>query len=199
VAGKLSKSVEIYQIKITLRDSHPLIWRRIHVKSDISLAKLHRIIQRFMGWEDAHLHQFSIRGNKYGVSDEDENEADRLLDERRFTLGQVISSGRFEYKYDFGDNWEHELEIEKTFPPDMNIRYPVCVAGGRACPPEDVGGIPGYENFLDAIKNPKHPGHQEYREWVGEDFDPEVTDIGGINLWCAKTSPVLVSFSRISI
>jgi hypothetical protein len=181
VPGRKTSTAEIYQIKIVLRYSRPPIWRRFHVQSDVSLAKLHRIIQRVMGWEDSHLHQFTIRGNEYGVPDEDENEIDPLLNEQSFTLGELIAAGQFEYKYDFGDNWEHTLDIEEKLPPDKGIRYPVCVAGVQACPPEDVGGTPGYENFLEAVKNPKHPEHAEYREWIGGDFDPEEFDLNAVN------------------
>jgi len=134
-----------------------------------------------MGWEDSHLHQFTIRGNEYGVPDEDRNELAPLFDERRFTLGELIAGGQFEYKYDFGDNWEHTLEVEEKLLPDKSIGYPICVAGGRACPPEDVGGMPGYENFLEAIGNPKHREHAEYREWIGGDFDPEAFDINKVS------------------
>ena len=151
------------------------------MQTDVPLAKLHRTIQRVMGWKDSHLHQFVVRGRKYGMPDEDDVEGNRLLDERKFILGKLISGGRFEYIYDFGDNWEHVLEIEEKLPLDRSFGYPVCVAGGRACPPEDVGGIPGYGNFLEALKNRKHPEHDAYREWIGEDFDPEEFDIDKVN------------------
>lgn len=151
------------------------------MRSDISLAKLHRIIQHVMGWEDVHLHQFTIRGNQYGPRDDDESELGRLLDERSFTLGELMVGGQFEYNYDFGDNWEHTLEIEEVLPADKSIHYPVCLTVGRACPPEDVGGIPGYDNFLEAIKNPRHADHEKVLEWIGGDFDPVAFDIHKIN------------------
>jgi hypothetical protein len=180
VLTKTFNSVEIYQIKITLCDSFPPIWRQFHVKSDVSLAKLHGVIQCVMGWTDSHLRQFTIVGNEYGMLDEDGDNGD-LLDERRFTLGELISSGRFQYQYDFGDEWEHVLEIEQVLPRDASIRYPVCTAGERACPPEDVGGISGYKEFLKAIKDPRHRDHKHYREWIGGDFDPEEFDMNAVN------------------
>ncbi len=87
----------------------------------------------------------------------------------------------FTYTYDFGDNWEHILEIEKTFSPDKSVRYPVCLAGARAGPPEDVGGIPGYENFLQALADPNHPEHDEYLKWIGGSFDPEAFNADEVN------------------
>jgi hypothetical protein len=180
MAKKLSKSVEIYQIKITLRESRPSIWRRFQIGSDISLSKLHHTIQHVMGWTDSHLHQFTIDGKEYGMLDEDGDNGD-LLDERKFTLGELIAGGQFEYQYDFGDDWEHVLEIEQTLPRDASTRYPVCMAGERACPPEDVGGIADYRHFLKAIKDPRHRDHNQYREWIGGDFNPEEFDPNAVN------------------
>lgn len=179
----LTKPVEICQIKVTLRDSHPPIWRRIQVRSDTTLAKLHRILQRVMGWEDAHLHQFVIREERYGVPDEEDVGPRKTRDERKYKLSDVVLGERsqFRYDYDFGDNWQHVLLVEKTFPPEEGVRYSVCLAGTRACPPEDVGGLSGYENFLEAINNPDHPEHDEYLEWIGGEFDPEAFDIDEVN------------------
>ncbi len=179
----VSMPVEIYQIKVTLRDSRPPIWRRIQVSSDTTLAKLHRILQRVMGWEDAHLHQFIIRDERYGVPDKEDVGPRQTRDERKYILREVVPGERsqFGYNYDFGDYWQHVLVVEKTFPPEEGVRYPVCLAGARACPPEDVGGLPGYENFLEAMRNPEHPEHNEFSEWIGGDFDPEAFDLGEIN------------------
>lgn len=171
---------KIYQTKITLCGSRPAIWRRFLVKGDTSLDRLHDIIQYVMGWEDSHLHQFTIRGKRYGIRDEDESE--RLLDESKYRLSDVISGGRIEYLYDFGDNWEHTLEIETVGPPEGKTRYPICLGGARACPPEDSGGISGYENFLEAIRDPRHPEHNDYLDWIGDDnFDSEAFDVAKVN------------------
>jgi len=178
----VAQPFEIYQIKITLRDSQPPIWRRIHVQSGITLAKLHKILQRVMGWEDVHLHQFLIHGDRYGSRDCNTSALERANDERRCTLGKVAKAGsEFVYHYDFGDNWEHVLVIETALPPQEGGRYPVCLAGARACPPEDVGGIPGYENYLRAINDPKHPESAEYLEWIGRHFDSEAFNVDEIN------------------
>ncbi len=178
-----SRPVEIYQIKVTLRRSHPPIWRRIRVRSDTTLAKLHNILQRVMGWEDAHLHQFLIRGQDYGMTDQREGETRKAKDERNYTLGDLVAgvSAQFVYHYDFGDNWEHVLVVEETLPPEDRVSYPVCLAGARACPPEDVGGISGYENFLAALRDPQHPEHQEYLGWIDGDFDPEALNLNKVN------------------
>jgi len=181
---RLAKPVEIYQIKVTLRDSQSPIWRRIQVRSDITLAKLHRILQRVMGWEDAHLHQFVIQGQRYGVPDDDHGSPCETKDERKYKLGDMVRAegSQFAYNYDFGDYWQHVLVVEEIVPPQGGVQYPVCLAGARACPPEDVGGIPGYENFLEALRDPNHPEHEELVEWIGGEFDPEAFDIDAINL-----------------
>jgi hypothetical protein len=171
---------KIYQIKITLCGLRPPIWRRFLVKGDTPLDRLHDVVQYVMGWEDSHLHQFTIRGKRYGMRDQDESE--KLLDERKYCLSQVISAGRFEYLYDFGDNWEHTLEVEGMGPPEGKTRYPMCRDGARACPPEDVGGVSGYENFLQAVRDPKHPEHNDYQDWICDDnFDSEAFDVVKVN------------------
>lgn len=171
----------IYQLKVTLKDIRPPIWRRIQVPSNISLNKLHRILQEVMPWYDCHLHQFIIGGVYYGTPDPDfisETKSDRTV-----KLNQVIAGpkARCMYEYDFGDSWEHEIVVEKVLPPEEGVRYPICLAGKRACPPEDVGGTPGYARFLEAIRNPEHEEHAEWLEWVGGSFDPEACDLDEIN------------------
>jgi len=175
VRGRMSKPVEAYQIKVTLRDSQPPIWRRIQVRSDTTLAKLHRILQRVMGWEDTHLHQFVIQDERYGAPYKNDEGPRKMRDERKHKLGDVVPAegSEFRYDYDFGDDWQHVLVVEKTFPPEEGVRYPVCLTGVRACPPEDVGGLPGYENFLEAMRDPRHPEYQEFLDWIGRTFDPE--------------------------
>ncbi len=183
VAGGAAKPVKIYQIKVTLHGPRPPIWRRIQVRGDTTLAELHRILQCTLGWTDTHLHQFIIQGEQYGASDENQGESRKTRDERKYTLSELVAgaSTPFAYTYNFGDNWEHILEVEKTLPPDKSVHYPVCLAGAHACPPEDVGGIPGYENFREAITDPQHPDHKELSEWIGDTFDPEKFDPDEVN------------------
>jgi len=177
---------QIYQIKITLRRSKPPIWRRVLVASDTTLSDLHRIIQNAMGWYNAHLHMFEIHGRQYSApnpfypgmaADLGTENADRVK------LYQIVTQEgqKFTYEYDFGDSWEHIILIEKILPPDAKRKLPVCVKGKRACPPEDVGGVWGYELFLEAINDPEHPEHKDYAEWVDDDFDPEAFDLDMVN------------------
>jgi hypothetical protein len=182
-ARKSPNKTEIYQLKITLRGSKPPIWRRVQVRSDINLATLHRIIQEAMGWTDSHLHQFRVGETYYGVPDQDDFGFSETEDEKTAKLNQLLSrpKAKFIYEYDFGDSWEHEVLLEKILPPDPAVHYPVCIAGKRACPPEDCGGVWGYENFLEAIQNPDHPEHEEFVEWIGGSFDPEAFDIADVN------------------
>jgi hypothetical protein len=179
----MPKPVEVYQIKVTLRDSQPPIWRRFQVRSDTTLAKFHKILQCVMGWDDTHLHQFIIRGQYYGILAQDEGRRRKVKDEREYELSDVVPTegSHFAYTYDFGDNWEHDLVVEKKLPTEERIHYPVCLAGARSCPPEDVGGIPRYEDFLWALNNPNHPEHEEFLEWVGGPFDPDAFDVDEIN------------------
>ncbi len=171
----------IYQLKVTLKESKPPIWRRILVASNISLHKLHNIIQITMGWDNSHLHQFIVQGQFYGAPDFDMT--DDMEDEKNVSLDQVMYNpkGKLIYEYDFGDSWEHVILLEKILPPEAGIQYPVCVKGKRACPPEDSGGIWGYAELMETIQDPDHPEHEEMLEWLGGDFDPEAFDLDEIN------------------
>lgn len=183
-AAKQGPNADIYQIKVTLRHSKPPIWRRIQVPGDINLAKLHRILQVVMGWEDYHLHQFIVGGTYFGQPHPDyEDFGLEMRDEKRVKLQQIVPGEKlkFVYEYDFGDNWQHDLRVEKVLPPEPGVRYPRCLKGKRACPPEDVGGVWGYDSFLEAIQDPDHPEHDIMLEWIGGEFDPEVFDLDEIN------------------
>ena len=179
--AKRSMTPVVYQIKVSLKGSKPPIWRRIQVTGETTLAQLHRILQRVMGWESYHLYRFVVGGIEYGdpgMLEEMEGE-----DARRVTLATLVRGEQdtFLYKYDFGDSWDHELLIEKVLPFEAGKRYPVCLTGKRACPPEDCGGIWGYAGFLDAIQDPQHPEHEEMVAWVGGEFDPEAFDVDEVN------------------
>lgn len=165
----------IYQLKITLAGIRPPIWRRVQLK-DCSLAKLNNVVQAVMGWESYHLWSFNVAGEEYG---EDSSGEMDMASARKRKLSQVVEQGvkKFQYVYDFGDNWEHEIEIEKAVEPERGVKYPRCVAGARHGPPEDCGGVWGYQNFLEAIRNPKHEEHAEMLEWIGGEFDPEEFDV----------------------
>lgn len=171
----------VYQLKITLKHTKPPIWRRVQLK-DCHLGKLHDIIQSAMGWYDCHLHLFDVGGEQYGVPSEDD--WSEVQDESRLRLSRVVNSGikKFSYTYDFGDNWEHAIQVEKVLAPEAGAKYPLCIAGKRACPPEDCGGPWGYGSFLGAISNPGHEQHKEMLEWAGGAFDPEAFSVEAVNL-----------------
>jgi len=171
----------IYQLKTSLKHSKPPIWRRIQVKGDTTLYKLHQIIQIAMGWTNTHLHQFIADGVYYGEPDPEF--AFEVVNERRVRLAQVAGGvkDKFIYEYDFGDGWEHEIMVEKIMEPEPKVSYPRCIKGKRSCPPEDVGGVWGYFHFLEAIENKDHPEHGEYLEWIGGSFDPEAYECAEVN------------------
>lgn len=178
---KTSDNSFIYQIKVTLKGSKPPIWRRLEVSDQITLAKLHKILQAAMGWTDSHLHQFIIGKTYYGEPDKEMGF--ETFSENRVKLHQLPlrEKSKFIYEYDFGDSWEHEILIEKILPGTEGSKLPVCLKGKGACPPEDIGGLWGYFGFLEAIGDPEHPEHEDMLEWVGEDFDPEAFDLEEVN------------------
>ena len=164
----------LYQLKITLRDCKPPIWRRIVVRADMKLDRLHRVIQTAMGWSDCHLHQFVVGRVFYGVPDRERDDfGTETLNEKQYTVADLapMPKKKFIYEYDFGDSWEHEILVEKALPPDAAFKHPVCLAGANASPPEDCGGIPGYYDLLAALADPKHEQHEEMKEWVGGAWD----------------------------
>ena len=171
-------------LKITLRGIRPPVWRRVRVASDMTLRMLHQVIQAAMGWEDAHLHEFEVGGRRYGEpSDDVWPGMERTLSENGVRLGTLVDQGvtRFQYVYDFGDDWEHAVVIEKVGPLDPDQQYPALITGKRACPPEDCGGVPGYYGLLEVLADPNDEEHAELTELVGDDFDPERFDADTIN------------------
>ncbi len=178
---KAAAPTRVYQLKITLKDSKPPIWRRVEVPDDITLSRLHTIIQAAMGWTDSHLHMFTVGQTSYGVPDPSYD--DDVHDERRVKLNQLLTEPKqkFSYEYDFGDSWTHVVLLEQVRESAPGLRYPRCTAGKRACPPEDCGGIWGYADFLAAIIDPEHPEHDDMLEWVGGEFDPELFDPDEVN------------------
>ncbi|MFQ5578835.1 MAG: plasmid pRiA4b ORF-3 family protein [Anaerolineae bacterium] len=186
---KSTPPADIYQLKVTLRHSKPPIWRRIQVPGNVLLSKLHRFLQVVMGWEDYHLHQFIVGGTFYGVPHPSYDDFGmKMENEGLVKLSQIAPEEKFKfiYEYDFGDSWEHELLVEKIMPPQKGIQYPRCVKGKRACPPEDCGGVWGYEELIEAINDPKHSEHDDLLEWLGGEFDPEEFDLDAINAVLAR-------------
>jgi hypothetical protein len=177
------KTAPIYQFKIALDYITPSIWRRFLVSSNITLDRLHDTIQIVMGWTNSHLHMFEINGQRYSDHQYEDFEELDTVDERDIRLRKIIGHEglRFQYEYDFGDGWRHTLRLEQILPPDPGRHLPVCLEGKRACPPEDVGGIGGYGNFLEAIRDPEHEEHDEYLTWVGGKYNPNAFDLELVN------------------
>jgi len=178
---RLSVADTIYQFKITLKESHPPIWRRIQVQ-DCTFDKLHEHIQTAMGWTNSHLQHFKLGEQLYGDPDLMQENFEEMEYKGSTTtkisdiLPKTGKRFRFQYEYDFGDSWYHEVLFEGKVRAEPKVKYPLCLEGARACPPEDCGGIWGYADFVEAIQNPDNERHEELLEWVGGKFDPEAFD-----------------------
>ncbi|MBN1489900.1 MAG: plasmid pRiA4b ORF-3 family protein [Phycisphaerae bacterium] len=172
----------VYRLKVTLREVSPPVWRRIEIPASTYLDDLHLMIQAAMGWENFHLHKFVINGCDYGEPDPDYDDPPMEAGSQ-YTLRQLLrrAGSRFVYEYDFGDGWIHDVLLEKIVAPAPGVIYPVCVAGERACPPEDCGGPWGYGELLKIVTNPMHDDYDGFVEWLGGEFDPAVFDIDEAN------------------
>lgn len=187
---KKKKYERVYQFKIALKGLRPPIWRRIQVPETYSFWDLHVAIQDAMGWEDYHLHQFTITDPstdmkvEIGAPAEDFDDVFdmKILPEWKQKIAEWFSTGNSvaEYTYDFGDGWEHTLKLEKILPKEADATYPRCIGGKRACPPEDCGGVWGYEEKFDILKDKTHEEYEETIEWLGDDFDPEHFDVNEV-------------------
>jgi len=175
---------KILQLKISLNEINPKIWRRFLVYDNIRFEELHNIIQEIMGWENYHLYEFSFNSQiRIGPMDEDADD-DQLEDSNKTKLKKYIigEKQKIYYLYDFGDSWEHEIIVEKIFEYDRVQKIPFCLEGERACPPEDCGAVSGYENLTKIKNNKEHPDYNDLIvNWLGEDFDFEEFDLNDIN------------------
>lgn len=174
------KSDSVYQFKIILKEIEPAIWRRIQVPETYTFWDLHVAIQDAMGWTDTHLHHFEIVNPATGMKEEIGIPDDDLMDTKllpgwKRKIAEYFSSenARADYVYDYGDYWEHGIRLEKILRREKGVKYPVCIDGARACPPEDCGGPYGYQDFLEAIMNPDSESYEEMLSWAGGKFDPE--------------------------
>ena len=174
---------KILRLKIQLRDSKPPIWRRVLVKDSTTLGNLHKIIQIAMGWTDSHLHSFNYQGEEYGIPDPEFDFGDEMKDENRYKVGSLLKypKDKMSYTYDFGDNWEHVITLEDIETDCKEPSLPVCIAGKKACPPEDCGGIYGYYGMLTELEDGDSEELEEIKDWLGEDFNPDLFDMNGIN------------------
>jgi hypothetical protein len=170
---------QVFRFKISLQGINPPIWRVIDVPSTYDFWNLHCAIQDSMGWLDCHLHEFRIVNPKTGqrvrmILDEEDTSPDVAFGwEEQIAEYFVGENKTAEYEYDFGDEWEHLIGLEGVYPREKGVAYPRCLAGESACPPEDVGGVPGYEMTLEILKDPKHPVYKDTKRWVGKGFDSE--------------------------
>ena len=182
--GSIPATERLYQFKITLLEVMPPIWRRIQVRN-CTLDKLHERIQTAMGWTNSHLYQFVINGERYGdpqlidVPSDDYYCVDATMTKISDVLPKSGERFPFQYEYDFGDSWHHEILFEGCLPTIKGIRYPVCIEGERACPPEDVGGVGGYAEYLEILADMDDDRHEEMLRWRGK-FDPENFDAGKV-------------------
>ena len=183
--GKPAKPAEqAIQFKVQLRYIRPPIWRRVVLPDNATLGDLHAVIQTAMGWFNSHLHAFRIGGTSYSEPSPYDDEDIPMENERHVPLADIVTrtKQKFIYEYDFGDGWEHEIAAEKFLPLDPAAKYPVCLGGARACPPEDCGGVPGYMDILNVLKVKKPNEEQEaLLEWVGDAYDPEHFDLDFVN------------------
>lgn len=174
----------VLQFKIQLKDVKPSICRVFQVRDSINFFQLHEILQIVMGWHDCHLFQFfnDKRVETISVPFQDDDWMESL-DANKVKIKSYFPAVKstMTYEYDFGDGWEHTLTLEKILEADKKIKYPVCIKGKRNCPPEDCGGPWGYENLLAALADKNHPEHQDMKDWLEGEFDPEAFDIAAIN------------------
>jgi len=175
---------KVIQFKVALKYIRPPIWRRIAVPDNFTLGQLHDVIQVTMGWQNCHMHSFQFENDRY--TSEQASEEMGMGNEDGVVLSRIASrpKQKFTYEYDFGDSWLHDIVVEKILPVDPQERYPVCLDGARACPPEDCGSFPGYCDILDAVKASKKTEEQKERlEWLGDGYDPERFDLEAVNRW----------------
>jgi hypothetical protein len=180
----------VFQLRIDLMGAKPPIWRRILIASNASLYDLHCAIQNAMGWQNSHLHVFEKNGVYYAPGDLEEMDfgEGEDMDEKQYTVQDVLpkENETLQYEYDFGDGWAHQIKLEKILLFDPDQALPICIKGRNACPPEDIGGLWGYDGFLDIMADPRHPEYEEMLEWVGGEFDPTVFDLEEANAVMAE-------------
>lgn len=174
------KMSKILQLKISLKGSKPRIWRKVLVDDTISFHTLHKIIQKVMGWENYHLYEFKV--DNLSILEPSEDYSHKVTDSKKILLKDALTTEKqkFSYKYDFGDCWEHSIIVEKILEKDESKKYPICIEGKMACPPEDCGGVWSYKQMLNALKDKNHPEYERWTEWIGE-FDAEEFDIDKVN------------------
>ena len=171
-------------LKVVLTGTSPEVWRRIQVNSTIPLNEFHHILQIVMGWENYHLFEFIINGQRFGVTDEEFDIGDdEITDAKNVKLDTVINEGikSFIYLYDFGDGWHHSIEVEDIAGIKENTNTPLCLGGAMNCPPEDCGGLPSFYHLVEVLNDKNHPEHSQIEEWLGEHYDPKQFELALVN------------------
>jgi hypothetical protein len=173
----------VARLRVTLRHVEPAVWRRLEVPAGSTFEALHRYLNTAMGWLDYHLHDFHVGQRRIAAYDADWESEWPCENEDGVVLGDVLAEGAraFIYRYDFGDDWEHLVEVEHVGPAEPHVFTPRCLEAVGACPPEDCGGAPGYLRLLDALADPEDPDRAELLEWLGGTFDPARVDVDGID------------------
>jgi hypothetical protein len=190
-APTASRPATVHHLKITLRHTHPPIWRRVEVSSAASLGILHEVLQRVFDWTESHLHDFQAGRRRFGSPRlaDGWGEAGDVEDERRVTLAGVVprKGAKLLYRYDFGDDWQRDIVVEEILPADSAVHSPRCLDGARAAPPEDCGGPFGYAELLEALADPTRSDHAERLEWLGDRFDPGAFGLATTNRALARS------------
>lgn len=188
---------EVLQLKITLAGTKPTIYRQVLVKKNTTFFELHHIIQISMGWENSHMFEFYFNNYRIALpNDEIDFDDDKIIDAAAVELGSVIvdENEKFEYEYDFGDCWRHQIVVEKFLPLDKAISYPFCIKGENKCPPEDCGGVQGYYEMLKIISNKKDPEYKEMMTWLGNKSNPEFFDNKAVNKQLSELGDYIIKW-----
>lgn len=177
----------VHQMKVTLKDTEPPIWRRLQVPAAIDLRELHLLFQVVMGWHNEHLYEYRVGRRYFGEPEPKswgvEGFGPPMQDARKTPLLEIAprAGSKFLYTYDMGDSWEHQVLVEKVIAASPGAHLPTCLAGERACPPEDCGGIWGYRNIIAALEKRDAPQAAGLVEWLGDGFEPDKFDLAGVN------------------
>jgi hypothetical protein len=171
----------VFQLRVSLVGSEPLVWRRLLVPGSVSMARLHDMFQAAMGWTNSHLHCFTVGGERYGMQYDEYPEGE--IDEKTVKVRRAIGARQaFQYEYDFGDSWDHEVVVEQSVMSVRGLKHAVCLAGENACPPEDCGGVYGYADLLRVLADAQHEDHEHLMAWAGGPIDPTAFDLVAANV-----------------
>ncbi len=173
--------LSIYQLKIALQGIAPPIWRRIQVQGGVSLNKLHRIFQAAIGWENRRLYEFIVGNLHFGEHHPEYSYEMKSDNAAKLYQVATLTGTKFIYVYDFSARWQHDVLVENVMASAMGLRHSLCLAGERACPPEDCTSVGGYAHFLEAIRDPNHEEHDTMHDWIGDAFNPEAFDLNAVN------------------